>query len=361
MNAKNKLERVLFIAPEMMARGTNEYVTYLAAELQRLDIGVAVFCAPGPMLEFLEAKGIDVTTFDHLAGVRSSSRRRAEFREKLQAFAPDIVHVPGIRALKSYLDVSGDYEAPLVLTTHYAPERSRHFRALASKLSGIIVTSQKVREKLVNDLKLPKGKIAMIPNGIDVEGIGRGIAEPVFSRSVPVMGSVGPVERNRGHELFLEAAAKMMDYGKSAQFVVAGEGGEISKLVSLGSELGLDKRLTFVRDFSSYHEVLEALDVVVQSARVEVSGFSILDAMAAARPVVAFNTGTACEIIDDGKTGLIVPEEDSESLTKVLVNLIESPLMGRKLGEEARRWVCDKFDIRNTASSIVKFYYRILG
>ena len=66
----------------------------------------------------------------------------------------------------------------------------------------------------------------------------------------------------------------------------------------LASSLGLDSYVTFVDDLYSYDQVLDATDVVVQSSQVDVSGFSILKAMGYGRPVIAFNTGTACEIIE---------------------------------------------------------------
>ncbi len=361
MNAEMELERILFIATQMEARGTNEYVSYLAGDLRKKGFDVAVFCAPGPMLEVLEKKGVPAKTFKHLAGARFPSRRRAEFMESLREFSPDIVHMPDLRALQSYRDVARGYEAPTVVTMHAAPQRARTFRALAPDLSGILVTSQKVREEIVNDFKFPKNKIVMICNGIDIEEINCKTTRPVFSRSLPVIGSVGPVERSRGHELFIRAASLLIQSGKKAQFVIAGEGEEISSLSRLASEAGLDKCLTFARDFAAYHEVLDALDVVVQSAQVDVSGFSMLDAMACGRPVVAFNTGTACEIITDGKTGLIVPQEDAESLAAAMAQLTDNPELGPQLGEEARRSVREKFNISKTAGSVVEFYRQIVA
>ncbi len=360
MISEDRLQRVLFVAREMEARGTNEYVSYLACELRRKGLETALFCAPGPLLEVLNQRGVPVSTFKHLAGVRFPHKQKAEFQEKLRDFSPDIVHAPGFRAFKTYNEIRGECRAPMVVTMHSAPPGGRLFRSLPPEISGIIATSQKVREEIVNDFYFPKKKTVMICNGIDVTSMDPGAADPVFSRRVPVIGSVGPAEQARGHELFIKAASILKGSGIEAQFVIAGEGGEVSRLSRLGSRFGLDKCLTFVRDFASYYEVLEALDVVVQSSRVDVSGFSILDAMGCARPVVAFNTGTACEIITDGRTGLIVPGYDAEALASVLAGLAENPEWGRKLGRQAREKVIEKFNISKTAESVMDFYRRIL-
>ena len=359
MSAEKKLERILFIAAEMEARGTNEYVSYLAEELQKRELKVRVFCAPGPMVEVLNEKNIPSTTFKHLAGFRFPHKRRTEFFEELEAFSPDLIHAPNLRALNSFVKITKGYEVPMVVTMHSAPKKPRQFRMLTPHLSGIIVTSQKVREEIVNGFKFPKNKIVMICNGVNVEEIRANAPKPAFSRPVPVLGSVGPVERARGHELFVRSASILMQEGRKVHFVIAGEGGEISRLSKMGSQFGLDKCLTFVRDFASYHEVLGALDVVVQSAQVDVSGFSIIDAMGSGRPVVAFNTGTACEIIDDGQSGLIVPKDDSEALAKALMNLVDNPSRARDLGNGAKRSVEEKFNISKNAGEVIDFYKRI--
>ncbi len=360
MKSKPAIDRILFIAPEMEARGTNEYVLYLGDALQRRGFEVGVYCSPGPMIEVFEKKDIKATTFEYLTGCRVNSRQRENFLAEIDQFSPDIVHAPSLSALKSYKKLAEDYSVARIVTIHSAPARPRVFRSVSQFISGIIVTSQKVREELVNDFKFPKSKIVMISNGTDFDELNSQINQEIFTRPVPVIGSVGPVEKARGHELFVKAAALFIQSGKNAQFVIAGEGEEIPKLSNLGSKLGLDKCLTFVRDFASYHEVLEALDIVVQSSQVDVSGFSMLDAMGSGRPVVAFNTGTACEIIKDEQNGLIVPKDDENALANALIKLVNDPQWGRALGQRAKENIKDNFNIRKNVEAIVDFYQQIL-
>jgi len=161
--------------------------------------------------------------------------------------------------------------------------------------------------------------------------------------------------------MFVEAAALLIQQGKNAQFVIAGEGSEIPKLALLGSRMGLDSCLTFVRDFASYHEVLAALDIVVQSSKVDVSGFSILDAMACGRPVVAFNTGTVCEIIKDGETGIIVHHDDTEALAAALSKLISKPELAQNMGVAAKLSVNNSFNIKKNADNVIQFYKKSIG
>jgi len=353
---RSAITRVLFLAAEMEARGTNEYVVHMGAELRRRGLEVKVFCAPGPMLGALERAQVPFETFERLGRVGFRRADRQRLAEAARAFAPQIVHALTARVARLALDVLGDLSVPVVLTVH-APARCRWaFRSLAARLSGIIAATQDVREELVNRLRVEKTRIQVIPNGVDVEGLlARGVRPP-FSTEVPVVGSVGPVEHARGYELFVRAAAEVAASEPSLQFVVAGAGRYLPRVRRLARKLGLESRVTFAGDFSSYSEVLDALDVVVQSAQVDVSGFSILDAMAHARPVIAFNTGTACEILEDGKTGILVPREDAAALSQAMRELVGSPERARRMGLEAQRSVASRFNVKLLAEKTLAFY-----
>ena len=119
--------------------------------------------------------------------------------------------------------------------------------------------------------------------------------------------------------------------------------------------------MTIATDFAEYEEVLGALDVVVQSSLVDVSGFSILEAMGYQRPVIAFNTGTACEMIEDSRTGLLVPKGDAEALAKAIRSLITDKERARQMGRAARESVRQSFNVRTLARDTLRVYGEVLS
>jgi glycosyltransferase involved in cell wall biosynthesis len=365
-----KIERVLFIAPQMEPRGTSEYTVNLAKEFKRRGVEVAVFCVPGLMLDALRTEQIPVTIFDHLESKWFRFTQAKSLLAAAERFSPQVVHGQTVRvsrplrSLARYASLAADEQpsAPIVLTVHWPPRARTAFRSLADRtLSGIIATTQDVREGLVNAFGVDKAKIAVVPNGIDVDASAASSRKmrPIFSGFRPVVGSVGPVETARGHELFVQAVARLVRAGKLLQFVVAGEGDELPQLCRLASRLGLDKHLTFVRDFASYDEILSALDIVVQSSQVDVSGFSILEAMAHGRPVIAFNTGTACEMLETGKTGILVRRGDVDGLAQAIEDLAENTERAREIGQAARTKVAENFNIKDVADMTLAFYARL--
>jgi glycosyltransferase involved in cell wall biosynthesis len=248
-----------------------------------------------------------------------------------------------------------------VLTVHWLPRRPRQLRRLSRCLAGVIATTQAAREALVNQSGVERAKIKVIRNGIDVARLEGRDVPAIFSSPTPVVGSLGPIEERRGHELFVRAASLLKGRDAEAQFVVAGEGAGLRALRKLVANLGLERRLTVATDFVAYEEVLEALDVVVQSSQVDVSGFSILEAMGHGRPVVAFNTGTACEIVEDRKTGLLVPKGDVEALAAAIEELVGDPEAARLMGQNARRAVRERFDVRTIARETLRYYAGIIS
>jgi glycogen(starch) synthase len=183
----------------------------------------------------------------------------------------------------------------------------------------------------------------------------------IFRSEVPAVGSLGPIEEQRGHELFVQAAALIAGDGARVQFVVAGQGDELPGIRRLVRDLGLQHDVTIAPDFATYVDVLGALDIVVQSSQVDVSGVSILEAMACGRPVVAFNTGTACELIEDGRTGLLVPKGDVDALAGAIRRLIEDKDGARQMALNAQERVKERFDIRAVAAETLGYYGTVLA
>jgi glycosyltransferase involved in cell wall biosynthesis len=353
--------KVVLLAPRMESRGTSEYSLNLARELKEQGIDVTVLCAPGPMLEALSRVGVTVEVFDHLErfGLRLGERKR--FLSACKRAAPQLIHAQGLRVADALRVLARDVSVPLVLTMHWVPEHPRPVRRLCGMLSGIIATSQTVREGLVNDCGVARDKVKVIPNGIDARRLEGRTVEPILRTGLPVIASLGPIEERRGHELFVRAAALVAGHGREAQFVIAGEGDELPGLRRLIRDLGLERSTTLATDFGTYEDIIEAIDIVVQSSQVDVSGFSILEAMAHGRPVVAFSTGTACEIIEDGKSGLLIPKGDVEALAAAIEDLIANPPKAREMGQSARRHVRENFDARALARQTVDYYASLLS
>ena len=104
------------------------------------------------------------------------------------------------------------------------------------------------------------------------------------------------------------------------------------------------------------------MDVVVHaSVRPEPFGMVIIEAMAMGKPVVATEGGGPSEIITHGKSGILVPRGDSESLASAIRMLLENPIYAKELGEAGRRVVVERFTSSQQAQEIMRIYGNILN
>lgn len=354
--AGKQIERVLLVAPRLEPRGTCEYTLNLARELKNCGVRVLVVGVPGPMLDAFKRQDIEVETFNRLESWLFHVVERGRFVRKVRDFGPQVIHLQSTRVGGLLGVIRKHFGVPVLLTVHSQPQSAFRFRRMSKRVDCIIASSQAVRTAIVNQCEVDKEKIAVIPNGIPVFEASRTEAEPIFSRSSVVVGSIGPVEEERGHELFIEAAAELVRKGSHRQFLVAGEGSELPRLRELVRKSGLQEYVTFVGGFSEYEDILDAVDVAVQSSLVDVSGFSILEAMGHGRPVVAFNTGTACEIIEDQDTGRLVPKGDVSALAEAIEEITGDKGKAQEMGSEARQRAMEKFDIQKIARDTLDLY-----
>jgi len=97
--------------------------------------------------------------------------------------------------------------------------------------------------------------------------------------------------------------------------------------------------------------VMASLDVLVQPSRRETFGRTLIEAMAARKPVIASRVGGMPEVVADDESGLLVPEEDPQSLAAAIIRLLEDPSRARRMGEAGRRRVEQLFSLecRTTA------------
>jgi glycosyltransferase involved in cell wall biosynthesis len=178
------------------------------------------------------------------------------------------------------------------------------------------------------------------------------------------VGLVATFARWKGHEVFLDAAARIPS-GLPCRFYLVGgpiyrsQGSQyaMEELRRRAGTLGLDGRLGFTGYLTDSAAALRALDVVVHaSTRPEPFGRVIVEGMACGRAVVAVRNGGAAELFEDGINALGCPPCEPETLARVLVRLISDPELRRRLSEVGRATALARFDRARLAGRWVSIY-----
>jgi glycosyltransferase involved in cell wall biosynthesis len=178
------------------------------------------------------------------------------------------------------------------------------------------------------------------------------------------VGLVAAYARWKGHEVFLDAVARLPDDLPARFYVVggplyksAGSQHSTESLKAKAEALGLSGRVGFTGHRAEPADVYRALDVVVHaSTRPEPFGRVIVEAMACGRAVVASQTGGAVELFEDGSSALGCPPGDPVALAAALARLVSGPGLRRSLGANGRAAAVARFDRTRLAGEWEQVY-----
>jgi len=214
----------------------------------------------------------------------------------------------------------------------------------------VVANAEVVRHQLIEQ-GVPAAKVLTIYNGIDLERVAvklnanQALAKLGLPRErrrfVTIVANVNhPV---KDHPTFLRAAQRVRAVVPDAAFIIAGEGSLLEDYRALATQLGIRDDVFFIGRCERIGELLGISEVCVLSSKAEGFSNSILEYMAAARPVVVTDVGGAREAVVDGETGYIVPAGDDEEMAARIISLLNEPGRATGMGELGRRVVEEKF------------------
>jgi len=221
------------------------------------------------------------------------------------------------------------------------------------------------------------GKMVKIPNAVDTarftpEVSGSAVrAELGLPVDIPVIGNIGRYTPEKGYPFFIETAAKVVQKYPGARFLIVGHGSEQEKMKSLITNFGLKEHIFMIGPRRDIPEILGAMDIFLfTSIWGEGFGISLIEAMAAGKPIVAANVGPTCEIIEDGVTGLLPYPKvwmhetdylDTDVLAEAVIALLQNPDTRKQLGQNARLQAVQRFSIITLIKAIETLYLTIAG
>jgi len=235
---------------------------------------------------------------------------------------------------------------------------------------SVIANADAVRDQLISE-GVSADKIVTIYNGLDL----RRVRQAPDSRRTDVLKGFGLPDgdhqlvtivanlrhRVKNHAMFLRAARIISQNVPGARFVIAGDGDLIDDLREMAAELDLSDKAFFIGRCKSIGELLAVSSVCVLSSTAEGFSNSILEYMAAARPVVATDVGGASEAVVDGRTGYLVRSDDDDAMAVRIIDLLNHPALAREMGERGRQIVEQKFSCETQVTRTHQLYDRLLS
>lgn len=211
---------------------------------------------------------------------------------------------------------------------------------LLSKITETIVSdSDKVTDFLVKKLGIHEERITTIVNGIDIDKFK--IVVDVMAKKTEfgiaedslVIGNVARLEPVKNHLYLLDVFSKVIRSFPKAVLVIVGGGSQFEILKLKAVELGIKNKVFFLGVRDDIPELLGLFDIFALTSINEGISLSLLEAMAAGRPIVATNVGGNPDVVVDGKTGFLLPLKDSEKMAEKIVSLLSNKELSIRMGE----------------------------
>jgi glycosyltransferase involved in cell wall biosynthesis len=290
---------------------------------------------------------------------------------EIRAFRPHLIHA-------HFLD-SGVYgtlastfagKVPLICTFHGPPDVNPDDPLLGLKArilnrprNRLVYVSHALRRHLEPVLGADKTLGVVIHNGITIaEATVADLAEIDREDGDLLVGAVGNIRVAKDYPNLLHAARLVCDRRSDVHFAVVGEGAGtlLRDLHGLRDSLGLRGRVHFLGFRSDASSLMAAFDVYVSSSSDEGLPLASLEAMGMGKPVVLTDCGGVPEVVEDGRTGLLVSVRDPEALAAGILHLLDHPEFAAKLGSEARKTVQARFTLQGMLDAYGDLYQSLV-
>jgi glycosyltransferase involved in cell wall biosynthesis len=363
----------------MQVGGTELNAVRTAERLDRRRFAVSVMCIrdSGPLMARYKAAGIPVQTFPmkSLLGLEAM-QQAARLIGFLRRERIDIVH-----SHDAYTSVYGTLCARLagvrgVIASRrswYSPHlQGRILRAnrFAYRFADRVVANSPSVSRLVEtDAGVPASRIVTIPNFLDPQAFEPippgdrrhmldelGVPEGAF-----VVGIVARLSPVKDHGTLLRAIASVRDRIPALHCVLVGDGPERSAIEALATSLGIADIVHLAGERTQPPNLHGLFDVSVLCSTSEAFPNSVLEAMAASRPVVATDVGGTPDAIRQGTTGLLVPPSDPSRLADALVRLYHEPALRSKLGAAGCAAARSGYSADAVIGQVEALYTRLAG
>ena len=288
--------------------------------------------------------------------LRDLTRIRSIHREVAHR-KPDLIHVLDPRLGRVGAVVSRISRRPFVLSVPDTRERSSVVGS--PRLRAVIAPSRAVRNELIEKRAIPAERIRVAPLGIDPRRFpGPAAAEP---DRLPVLCTVVPRSPGEGLGDLLKAIRILIDRGVELHLLVAGSGSWETGTHRLIRRLDLCRHVTLTPLSRHCESFLSTMHIFVGPNRRDGMAVSILNAMAAGRPVVATGVGSTFDLVREGQTGYLVPRAAPEALARKIHRILSDRDLARMMGENGRARVESEFTVRRRADALVNIYREALA
>lgn len=253
------------------------------------------------------------------------------------------------RALAKWAEIPRVVSSLRARNVNYSYVQRLLIRATMSVADAVVVNSGFLRDFAVKEEGASPERIYIIPNGVNVDRFTNPLNQASLREDLGIpetgrlLGTVGRLTKQKGIDVLLKALS--LAKNKDTHLVIIGCGEDETKLRELAIHMGLASRVFFAGYRRDLPRLIGALDLYVHPARFEGMPNAVLEAMAAACPIVATAVDGIRDLIEDGHHGWLTPPDDARGLATAIDTALSDPHEARRRGTAARQRVSEHFSV----------------
>ena len=355
-------------------RGGQNQVLLTVNGLRSMGHRAALVAHPDGELMRRAAEGLELIPIASRTEMDLSAAWRLS--RAIKRLAPDIVHAHdphgvAMAALALSLGASGKSGwrgAPAIVASRrvdFHLKGNSFSRWKYRQVDCFIAASEAIRQMLLADGVEPERAVT-VHEGIDFDHV---LAAPPVNvheafwlpHHAPVVGNVAALVPHKGQRHLIEAAQLVVREIPDARFVILGEGELREALERQVHEHHLEKHVLLPGFRVDVLGCIKGFDLFAMSSVTEGLGTSVLDAMACSKAVVATRAGGLPEIVEDGRTGLLVEPRDHAGMARAIVSLLGNDTRRKEMGAAGLARVRERFTVERMVAETAAAYARAVG
>lgn len=343
--------RLLMVNSTLHIGGAEQVAATLSSlvDPSAFEVGACYLKEPGLIADQMRRAGVEIFAIPGLVPGRRDYFTALKLRRLIRARRAQVIHTHDIHGL-----IDGSFcrltmpGLRHVHTFHFGnyPHRYRHYMRIEGSLwrvPDVLIAVGHVQAKSIRACYgMPESRLRVMWNGVDDHfNSAAGNAGSEFAHlktpGIPLIGSISTLIPQKGLDRLLEAAALLRQTGEKFHLVIAGHGELKASLEAQTHSLGLDENVKYLGWVSeASRKLLPVCDIFVQSSMWEAMSIVVLEAMAAAKPMVVTTVGENPHVVINEETGLTVPPGDPRALANALRRLLRDQQLCDSLARGAR-------------------------
>ena len=365
--------RILHITSHLNVGGVTSYTLAIARQMRERGHQVFIASGGGELEAQARASGLTLWTLPLNTSAEFSPQVSAAAQQLVQAVQQESIDVMHAHTRVGQIvadRLAKQLKIPYVTTWHgfFRPNLGRRLWPCTGELA--IAISEPVARRLSDDFRVPPGRIRLILHGIDVanfdapvesslrQALRQQLGLPAEHR---IIGTVARLVPSKGVDQLIRALPRIRAAVPGAAGLIVGGGDDRGRLERIAQDLGLASDVRFAGTLPDTRVALSLMDVFVfLPAQQEGFGLSLLEAMAARRPIAAVRQGGGAPwVLDQAKVGRLAEPGDVDGLADAVVGLLQDPDAARSSGERAHEIAAERYSMDRMVSEVEAVYREV--